>query len=348
MTSQLTAQDRWGAVLVILSVAISVVLVRVAIAYAHHRGMLDVPGQRRSHHQPTARGGGLGLILSMALCSLPAMLWQPGTLQAPQVTAFMLALLLVAGVGWWDDHRSLTATTRLWIQCLAVLGFSFTVLITTPASLWWLPVLLVAGVGSVNLHNFMDGIDALLAMQSMFMGVALAVLSWASGDTGLAWACLCMAGASLGFLFFNRPPARIFMGDVGSGALGLLIFMFIGLLWATDTSRVWAMLILASGFAIDSGLTLVSRVLRGRRWYTAHREHTYQWLVRAGWSHGRTGCLYMSWNALTIPFVWFAWTDRGLAPALFLGVYAAGAIAWWLVRSWVLRRARHGERHEFA
>ena len=104
------------------------------------------------------------------------------------------------------------------------------------------------------------------------------------------------------------------MGDVGSGTAGLLVFM-LGALWcADDVHAVWALLILLAAFAIDAGLTLASRMLRGRRWYTAHREHLYQWLVRRGHAHGQTACLYMIYNLLVLaPLAWLAmrWPGRG-------------------------------------
>ncbi|HEV2681480.1 MAG TPA: glycosyl transferase family 4, partial [Rhodanobacter sp.] len=135
------------------SLLITLLLVRSAIGYAHQRGMLDQPGQRRSHRLPTPRGGGIGIVAAMLIC-LPGALWSLPAAWAPGVIAGLLvALLLVALAGWWDDHQALPVLPRLGAQLLAVGVFSFTLLMTG-LSWWWLPLLLVGGVWSINLHNF--------------------------------------------------------------------------------------------------------------------------------------------------------------------------------------------------
>src|SRR5574337_928508 len=206
---------------------ITALLARGAIGYAHRRGLLDLPGQRRSHEVPTPRGGGIGIVVAMLAClagvgwSLRAVSPSPGLLGG-----LCVALALVALAGWWDDHRSLPIWPRLGIQGLAVALFSLCLLTGGPAW-WWLPLLLVGGVWSINLHNFMDGIDGLLAQQTIFVGSGLASLAWAAGQPALSLLAACLATSALGFWCFNRPPARIFMGDVGSGSVGLLIFALI-------------------------------------------------------------------------------------------------------------------------
>jgi Glycosyl transferase family 4 len=168
------------------------------------------------------------------------------------------------------------------------------------------------------------------------------------------------AAAAAGFLPFNFPRARIFMGDVGSGVLGLLIA--VAVLWqmsAPDTALASG-LVLCSGFVVDATCTLVSRIARGRRWYSAHREHLYQWLVRSGFSHAGVVALYMGWNlVIALPVV--AWINRaqgawmpiananietregsGLGAAV--AVYALGTVVWILGKRWCFAapaRRRH-------
>ena len=329
----------------LLSFLIAWLSARAAIAYAHRRGMLDRPGQRRSHNIPTPRGGGIGIVIAALVC-LPGVLLGTAASWPPLLVAGLLAaLLLVALAGWWDDHRSLPILPRFGAQLLAVLLFA-AALAVDGLSWWWLPVLLLAGAWSINLHNFMDGIDGLLAQQAMFVGAGLALLAWGAGQGALALAAACLATASLGFWCLNRSPARIFMGDVGSGSVGLLIFAFTAMLWRVETGLLWPALILSSAFVADASLTLLSRFCRGRRWYTAHREHLYQWLVRCGLTHAGGGAIYMTWNLLlAAPLAWLAFSHPALGLPTTMGTYLAAAVLWLLLKRRCLRRHPPKDRH---
>jgi Fuc2NAc and GlcNAc transferase len=321
---------------------VSFASVRAAIAYAHRRGMLDEPGRRRSHTLPTPRGGGIGIVLG-ALVGMPAaLLLLPVSPGAAMVGAFAVATIAVAAIGWLDDHGSLPIRPRLLIQLAATLLFCVAVASRTSSLLWAIP-LLVAGVWCINLHNFMDGIDGLAAQQAMFFGAASAALAWAAGSPAIAGAGLAMAAAALGFWWFNRSPARIFMGDVGSGTLGFMVFAVSAMLWALRTNLLWPALIFSSAFVIDATLTLLVRMLRGARWYTPHREHLYQWLVRRGASHRKVAGGYFAWNVLVcIPVAWIAFRSPAAAPLCFGVVYLLGAAVWRTGKRFGLRRR---ERH---
>lgn len=327
---------------IVAAFVVSFASVRVAIAYAHRRGMLDTPGRRRSHTMPTPRGGGIGIVLG-ALVGMPAcLLLLPESPGAATVGAFTVATIAVAAIGWLDDHGSLPIRPRLFIQLAATLLLCVAVASGT-SSLWWAVPLLLAGVWSINLHNFMDGIDGLAAQQAMFFGAAVGALAWAAGNPAIAYAGLAMAAAALGFWWFNRSPARIFMGDVGSGTLGLLVFALSAMLWAFRTNLLWPALVFSSAFVIDATLTLLVRMLRGARWYTPHREHLYQWLVRRGTSHRRVAAGYLAWNVLVcVPVAWIAFRSPAAAPACFAAVYVVGAAVWRTGKRYGLRRR---ERH---
>ena len=320
------------------SLSITLLLVRGAIGYARRRGMLDQPGQRRSHHLPTPRGGGVGMVVAMLVC-LPGVLSSlPAAWPASVVASLFAALVLVALAGWWDDHRSLPVLPRLGAQLLAVGLFSLG-LLATGSSWWWRPVLLIGGAWSINLHNFMDGIDGLLAQQAIFVGAGLAVLAWSAMQPALAVAAASLAAAALGFWYYNRPPARIFMGDVGSGSVGVLIFAFSAMLWRRENALLWPALILSSAFTVDAGLTLLVRIWRGRRWYTAHREHLYQWLVRLRGTHTQADAAYMGWNLLVAaPSAWLAWSHLQMALPITMIVYLGAAAAWLTLKRLCLRR----------
>lgn len=336
----------------------SALLVRAAMAYAHRRGMLDHPGRRRSHTAPTPRGGGLGLVVGLLLAAPAVLLGLPGGIGPLTAVALVLATAMVAAIGWWDDHRPLAVLPRLGVHMLAAFLAAAAVLWSAPPGaldgippgrvLWLLPAAAWAA-WSINLHNFMDGIDGLLGMQTVFVGAGLALLAAGKGDVALAGAGLVTASASLGFLLFNLPPARIFMGDVGSGALGLWLAALAGMLAVRHPQLAWAVLVLVSAFAVDATLTLLDRVMRGRAWYTAHREHLYQWLVRSGCSHAGADGRYLGWNLLAVaPATVAAANWPRLAAAICIGFYGLSSLAWMIGKRACIARVQRRTLHELA
>jgi UDP-N-acetylmuramyl pentapeptide phosphotransferase/UDP-N-acetylglucosamine-1-phosphate transferase len=330
--------------------ALAWLLVRATLVYTLRRGLLDQPGRRRSHAVPTPRGGGLGLLLG----ALPWMAWAWFAIapveQRGTVFALLVATLLVMLAGWLDDHADRHPLARFAVHALAATLASWAVL--HGLGFWPLAEILALGAAlviaiawSINAHNFMDGIDGLLGMQALFFFVALGVLAAVLGQGGHALACGCLAAACVAFLCFNAPPARIFMGDVGSGALGLLVTALAALLWRRAPVAFWPVLILSSAFVIDATMTLLSRMLRGRRWYTAHREHLYQWLVRSGDSHLRTGIVYMLWNLLlATPAATLALHRPEFGGAVCAAVYLLAVTAWVAGKRACLVRVRKGGR----
>lgn len=341
----ITQMPGLAAVWMLIAFLVALFVVRGAIGYAHRKGMLDQPGQRRSHHVPTPRGGGIGIMVATLAC-MPAC----GRLIAPAVPLFPLVAIwlgtvLVAAVGWWDDHHDLPVLPRLAAHASAALlvGVSLNVMGLSWA---WLPLLVLAGSGSINLHNFMDGIDGLLAQQAIFVFLGTGLIAFDIGQFALASVVFVVASATAGFLLYNRAPARIFMGDVGSGALGFLIFAFGALLWFIDRSSLWAIIILSSAFVVDAGLTLLVRIMRGKRWYSAHREHAYQWLVRRGASHGRVCVGYMIWNVVAVaPMARWAWSEPNVGLWLCIAVYLTSGLAWLVVKQLCLRPRPHRNIH---
>lgn len=336
-----------------LALVVSAVATEAAIRYAQHRQMLDQPGGRRVHSLPTPRGGGIGIVVAALL-----VVWF--ALPIPSlVVPWAVALALVAGVGWWDDHRPLSALWRLvahlvaalvvfWPNIPALLTFGAMMQPALQVQLLIYVVLAVAvlsTVWSVNLHNFVDGINGFLAAQATWTFVALGCIGHAYLVPRLGWVPYGFAAATLAFLPFNFPRARVFMGDVGSGALGLLIAATIWLPALSTLEPRWLTLglIVVSAAAVDATATLLSRMLSGRRWYSAHREHLYQWLVRSGRSHARVVGYYMAWNlfiAAPVAVVATRTPRFGLSLALTAAVYAAGFVVWTLSRRAVLAGVR--------
>lgn len=314
-------------------------LTLVSLAYATRAALIDLPGDRRSHAVPTPRGGGLGIVLAV----LASVAWLIATTDSEGWLAwFAVAVLGVAVVGWWDDHRSLSIGLRLAVHLVAsiLLGVGLMGLPGSPAESLLFALAVLSSMALVNFWNFMDGINGLAASQAALLGLALSI---AMPGAATGWVALALGMACLGFLPLNFPRARIFMGDVGSGALGLMVA---AILWrgvAADGLDWRFALILPSAMLVDAGLTLVMRVLQGKRWWEAHREHLYQQAVERGLSHALVTFLYACWSATLAGayLVGREWGAGGTGDALVLAAYAGGGLLWAGARL-ALWRGSHG------
>lgn len=263
----------------LLAVAlVAAALTAAARSYALRRQLLDQPGERRSHAIATPRGGGIAIVASQLLAYMGVGVFFPAI--AGTLAVFSAGLAMVAGIGWWDDHRPLPALPRLGVHLVAGVLLGALVWHWT-GDAFRTGFSVVLAVSLINIWNFMDGIDGLAATQALLACVAYAMLLPAP-VAGLA---LVLAAGVLGFLPFNFPKARIFMGDVGSGALGYLLAGLVALGLGTK-SAPWTLLLMPmAAFLVDAGLTLTGRVLRGERWMEAHTQHLYQRWVKSGRSH---------------------------------------------------------------
>jgi UDP-N-acetylmuramyl pentapeptide phosphotransferase/UDP-N-acetylglucosamine-1-phosphate transferase len=330
---------------------VAVLLTAATLVYARRRGLIDLPGRRRSHSMPTPRGGGVGIVAAAVLVGLPAWFWIDPRIGWERLAALGVAVTAVALIGWRDDHSPLPVLPRLAVQVGASLLAGASVLAAphgaAPGVWWGLVPLAVVLTGFINTHNFMDGIDGILGQQGAFVMIGYGLLAQAAGAFGLAAFAFVAALGCAGFLFFNAPPARIFMGDVGSGALGLLIGAVGAFLVRYDAAMLWPCLILSSAFLVDSGLTLAHRVFGGQRWYAPHRQHLYQWLVRVKWSHARTDAAYLAWNvAVVAPLAWLAFRWRGHGWWFCLAAYAVAIATWYAGKCACLMSARKRSIHE--
>jgi UDP-N-acetylmuramyl pentapeptide phosphotransferase/UDP-N-acetylglucosamine-1-phosphate transferase len=307
----------------------------IALLYARRRGLLDLPGQRRSHEQPTPRGGGIG-ILAVAILGL----WMVWPLPWERMLWLTLSVAAIGLAGWIDDHRGLPVLPRLLVQVLAALA-AVAALAGFDAGVVFGLVGVLGVVGATNVMNFMDGSNGMATLQGIFLAAAGMLLAGIAGNLDWALWCLLLACACLGFLPFNVPRARIFLGDVGSTTLGFCLGVAGVALIASEVITVWQALLLVSVFLADAGFTLAWRLLRGRRWYTAHREHTYQWLIRSGLSHLEVAAAYMAWNILLVsPLMVLAMHRPVWQPALTIGAYGLALAAWIVARSWSVERVR--------
>ncbi|MCC7005415.1 MAG: glycosyltransferase family 4 protein [Ottowia sp.] len=296
---------------------VSFFITHLVCRYADQLGLVQAPNHRSSHTLPTPHSGGIGIVLAGTCAGIYAV-WGQGA----QGWIVLVLSLVLAMMGLRDDVSPLSARLRFMMQMMV-----YTLLLWTLGSfadLWhtfaaqpyggWCAVffsglLLLSGLWWANLFNFMDGIDGLASAQAFFMLVMAASLgalfSPQCMDTHLWLWMLGVAAATAGFGVINWPPAKIFMGDVGSMYLAFFIFVSTQLSiqerWLTYP--VW--LILGAVFIVDATITLLRRMIRGERWFEAHRSHIYQQLARRLRAHRPVTVLTIIINVMWLaPLAW--------------------------------------------
>ena len=305
-------------------------------AFALRKSILDIPNPRSSHVVATPRGGGLAFVAVFLLAVL-LFIWL-----FPASRNLWFALLgggfLVGGVGWMDDRKGLSSWLRLFLYGLAIVW-----------AVYWVGGLpqVQTGIGAirfgllgygvawfvtftfVNLYNFMDGIDGLAAGEGLVVSLAAGGILAIAGDWHLAIACWVLTAGLGGFLRWNWPPAKIFMGDVGSNFLG---FVFCVLAIASENRGsvpvlIWVVLL--SVFWVDGVATLTKRLLHGKPPYEAHREHAYQRAVQRGYSHQQVTMTILLINVVLAGFGFLVWHwPVALLPVVFL-VGGSLLVLWW-------------------
>ncbi|RQS34584.1 glycosyl transferase [Burkholderia sp. Bp8992] len=283
----------------------------------------DIPNDRSLHTLPTPRVGGWGIV-PVCVVALLAL--------APRLWLIAAAAAGLAAMSQIDDRRGLPARVRFSAHLAAVVALIVVFPVDAP---WWL----LAGVGFAmvwltNLYNFMDGADGLAGGMALFGfgGYAVAALGGAHPSPDLVVAGAAVAGAALGFLLLNFHPARLFLGDAGSIPLGFLAGALGYWGWRTDVWPIWFPAMVFAPFIADASVTLLRRLLRGEKFWQAHREHYYQRMVRSGVSHGRTALYwYLIMLAGIIVAVWAKGRPELQQWLSFLAWY--GVLAWfgWLI-----------------
>lgn len=259
--------------------------------YALARSLMDVPNARSSHVAPTPRGGGVAIVL--CFLGVQPLLVALGALNSAGAWAIGGAGALVALIGFLDDHGHIAARWRLlahfgaavwalvWLQPLGIepagVSGSLSGVLMVLAALYL--------VWMLNLYNFMDGIDGIASVEALCVCVGGALLYWLHGANAAALVPLSLGGAVLGFLVWNFPPAKIFMGDAGSGFLGIVLGILSFQAATVSPSLFWSWTILLGVFVVDATYTLLRRLFRGERVYEAHRSHAYQQASRRAGRH---------------------------------------------------------------
>jgi len=254
---------------------VSALLTAVTYAVILRLRIIDVPNDRSSHNLPTPKGGGFALALVIGACLIGS--------ASPPLIVLGASGLVISVVGLIDDIRGLGAMPRFLTQlgaAGAVLAFPLVAYQETTGALVAgiaAALALLAMVWITNLYNFMDGTDGIAAMQAILLGAGFFLLDSLGLYPGkLAWLAMVIASAAAGFMLFNFPPARLFMGDTGSAFLGFVIAGGMVLDASQAPLALWLWLILLAGFTCDATVTLLSRIIQGLPFYQAHRSHLYQ------------------------------------------------------------------------
>lgn len=256
--------------------------------------ILDVPNERSLHLMPTPRTGGIAIGTALLAGWLASLFFHAGQQVPWQIVA---GAMLVAAVSLLDDRYGLSPLPRLLVHALAGLVLALGGFVVQgellPGIVFEQQGLLAAG-GTLflvmwfsNLYNFMDGMDGLAGGMAVIGFGALGLLGLLHGDFFFAAVALAISAAAVGFLCFNLPPARLFMGDSGSITLGFLVASLA--IWAgrREVVPLWQVLVIFLPFVADATVTLLRRSLQGEALMEAHSGHYYQRLVRAGWSQRR-------------------------------------------------------------
>lgn len=277
----------------VVSLVVSAVLVWLTTRYLVRQAILDHPVERSSHSTAVPRGGGLAVIPVILVSWLLLGPFLNLSTSTAAIWWVALGTVLLAAISWLDDLKTLSIAWRLPVH----IGVVALVLYSVPLSMNhlsipdipnWLSLTFIGlvFVWFINLFNFMDGIDGITGIETLSIGAGSALITFIIGDgQWIGILGLVMGGAITGFLLWNWPPAKIFLGDVGSVPLGFLCGW---LLLNLASNGAWAAaVILPLYYVADATITLTKRALRGEKFWRPHRQHFYQLAVGRGRGHAR-------------------------------------------------------------
>jgi len=305
----------------------SVIITALVRHNALNKNILDVPNKRSSHDTPTPSGGGISIVITFS--SYLLILLYLEKIDIDIFLALFGGSVFVAAVGYWDDHKHVAASKRIIVHIIAAIWALFwlggkDIGISTSGILnsgWFIDIAaLFLIVWLLNLYNFMDGIDGIAGSEAIFVMAAAAlilILDSANSDLSyfpgnekrqsFVYLMTALLLAVSGFLVWNWPPAKIFMGDVGSGYLGFILAVFAVSAAITNILNIWTWLILLGVFIVDATTTLYRRFVSRQRWYEAHRSHAYQHAAQIMQSHLKVTLSIIFINIFwLLPLAWLA------------------------------------------
>ena len=301
---------------------VSAITTRQLVANSHRLSTLDIPNERSSHLTPTPRGGGIAFVATSLVGFLLLLL--NNSLDTAEILALCCAGAIVAIAGHLDDRQQISGVmVRLIFHALGaiilIVGIGF------PSQISLFDQTVNAGViGSIlgvlylvwllNLFNFMDGTDGIAASEAIFVCVAGAILNFhVLSDINFSAPAIVLAASTFGFILYNWSPAKIFMGDVGSGYLGIAVGGLSLMAAKQQHDLLWVWIILLAVFVSDATITLIRRLLRKQKPHVAHRSHAYQHLAIRFNSHAKVSLLVLAVNIVWLLPIAFFVADKQLA-----------------------------------
>ena len=315
---------------------LSYYLTRYVRNYSLRNNVVDVPNERSSHINPTPTGGGLAICISI----LFAIIIFPGSDSSISSLKLGLApgVLVIGIVGWLDIHREVAVVTRALLYLLASVwaiimlgGFSEIVIGPYLVSIGWFGSIFAVFAISwlLNLYNFMDGTDGLASVQAISTSFYGLLFFSIVGETNASIVCGTILLSCCAFLIWNWAPARIFMGDVGSCALGFTFGVLAVYSEITSSIPVMCWFVLLSIFIADSTFTLFRRMISGDTWYRAHNTHAYQRLVQMGMPHKLLATYVFLTNFFVLgPLAYLVWQMPKFAIPVVCSLYAVLFALW--------------------
>ncbi len=303
--------------------------------------LFDIPNDRSSHDIPKPKGGGISIVLIML--GTVVVLSFFGMIKSDISMSMLVGLSIVAVVGLIDDYKDLPISIRTVSYFVAAVLSIYLIGGITSISIsgyyfdlnhigFFLSVLFLVWV--TNLYNFMDGTDGFAAIQTICIGLFCGLLLYLIAETSYAIIMFCLVASTIGFLYWNWAPAKIFMGDVGSCTIGFLFGLLSLYMEKTGIISIAVWLILLSPFIVDSTLTLFKRIINKEKWYTAHNVHAFQKLHQSGLTHDKLAIGLLVLNLTVIwPIAWFAHLYKNVEFILLVSLYGILCIIWLVVQT---------------
>jgi UDP-GlcNAc:undecaprenyl-phosphate GlcNAc-1-phosphate transferase len=334
----------------LFAVAIFGVSAFVTWQLIRHLKFLDVPNDRSSHVKATPRGGGVAIV-SGFLIGIFLIQWigDKTPIYTRYFLGFAIASFVIAALSFYDDFKHCSFKVKLAGQIIAIFVAMLSGIVIDVTYLPWLgevhwgwwayPLTFLWIVGLTNAYNFIDGLDGIAASTAVIAAGFLSLIAFQHDSTFIYLAAMTLSAASLGFLIFNLPPAKIFMGDVGSTFLGLVfaVMAIIAARYDHSHTSLFVMPLLLFHFIFDTAFTFVRRLLRGENVFQAHRTHLYQLLNRFGYSHGKVTMLYSAMAiSQGLAAVWMASNLGNNRPLM----YVPFLVMHLVYAGWVIGRAK--------
>lgn len=305
---------------------LSWLLTSILVVHGHRKALLAIPNERSSHSSPTPTSGGIAILITFLLF----LAWHHAEQGGVDIELVVLtAIGVTIGVlGYLDDRVEVPARWRL---LLHLVGAAILV-----SGMNKLPAIEIIGlelgdqtliaaiyifclVWLINLFNFMDGIDGIAGVEVISVLIGASMIMWLNNQLGDTIWLVALTLSVAGFLVVNWAPAKIFMGDIGSGFLGVMLGGFALITAAKGAVSIWSWAILLAVFVADASVTLVRRAMRGEKFYQAHRSHAYQILARRMSSHSKVSLIVLAVNLiwlLPLAYLVNSWHHLGFAIAV--------------------------------